>query len=61
MERPEWKEDFKQMRDPVAMANEFFRRVGEVVAQKDTAHWLRVFAEQDVPAAPVFSLSLIHI
>lgn len=56
VERPEWKEDFKQMRDPVAMANEFFRRVGEVVAQKDTAHWLRVFAEQDVPAAPVFSL-----
>ncbi|WP_189654804.1 hypothetical protein [Paracoccus mutanolyticus] len=24
--------------------------------QKDTKHWLRVFAEQDVPAAPVFSL-----
>lgn len=56
IERPEWKEDFKRMPDPVAMANEFFRRVGEVVAQKDTAHWLRVFAEQDVPAAPVFNL-----
>lgn len=56
VERPEWKEDFKRMSDPVAMANEFFRRVGEVVAQKDTEHWLRVFAEQDVPAAPVFSL-----
>lgn len=56
IERPEWKEDFKRMPDPVAMANEFFRRVGEVVVQKDTKHWLRVFAEQDVPAAPVFSL-----
>lgn len=56
IERPEWKEDFKRMPDPVAMANEFFRRVGEVVMQKDTKHWLRVFAEQDVPAAPVFSL-----
>ncbi|KRW94079.1 CaiB/BaiF CoA-transferase family protein [Paracoccus sp. MKU1] len=56
IERPEWKEDFKRMPDPVAMANEFFRRVGEVVAQKDTEHWLRVFAERDVPAAPVFSL-----
>lgn len=56
IERPEWKEDFKRMPDPVAMANEFFRRVGEVVVQKDTKHWLRVFAEQDVPAAPVVSL-----
>lgn len=56
IERPEWKEDFKRMPDPVAMANEFFRRVGEVVMQKDTKHWLHVFAEQDVPAAPVFSL-----
>lgn len=54
--RAEWKEEFKRMRDPVAMANEFFRRVGEVVAQNSTAHWLAVFAEQDVPAAPVFSL-----
>jgi crotonobetainyl-CoA:carnitine CoA-transferase CaiB-like acyl-CoA transferase len=56
IERPEWKEEFKQMRDPVAMANEFFRRVGEVVKLKSTEHWLKVFAEQDVPAAPVFSL-----
>lgn len=56
IERSEWKEEFKRMPDPVAMANEFFRRVGEVVREKTTAHWLKVFAEQDVPAAPVFSL-----
>lgn len=56
IERAEWKEEFKRMADPVEMANEFFRRVGDVVREKDTAHWLNVFAEQDVPAAPVFSL-----
>ncbi len=56
IERAEWKDEFKRMPDPVAMANEFFRRVGEVVREKDTAHWLKVFSEQDVPAAPVFSL-----
>ncbi len=56
IERPEWKEEFKRMSDPVRMAEEFFRRVGEVVKARDTRHWLKVFAEQDVPAAPVFSL-----
>jgi crotonobetainyl-CoA:carnitine CoA-transferase CaiB-like acyl-CoA transferase len=56
IERPEWKEEFKRMPDPVEMANEFFRRVGAVVQEKSTAHWLEVFAAQDVPAAPVFSL-----
>lgn len=56
IERPEWKEEFKRMPDPVAMANEFFVRVGEVVKLKSTEHWLKVFGEQDVPAAPVFSL-----
>lgn len=54
VERPEWKEDFKRMPDPVRMAEEFFRRVGEVVKQKPTAFWLQRFAELDVPAAPVF-------
>ncbi|WP_263144932.1 CoA transferase [Pseudomonas sp. RIT-PI-AD] len=54
IERPEWKDDFKKMPDPVLMAEEFFRRVGEVVAQKTSAFWLQRFAELDVPAAPVF-------
>ncbi|WP_244832027.1 CaiB/BaiF CoA-transferase family protein [Caballeronia sp. TF1N1] len=56
IERPEWKDEFKQMRDPVAMAEEFFRRVGEVVKTRDTAFWLERFESLDVPAAPVFSL-----
>lgn len=56
IERAEWKDEFKRMPDPVEMANEFFRRVGEVVKLKSTEHWLKVFGEQDVPAAPVFSL-----
>tara|TARA_A100001391_G_scaffold145276_1_gene102904 strand:- start:33526 stop:34665 length:1140 start_codon:yes stop_codon:yes gene_type:complete len=56
IERAEWKDEFKRMPDPVKMADEFFRRVGEVVREKDTAHWLKVFSEQDVPAAPVCSL-----
>jgi crotonobetainyl-CoA:carnitine CoA-transferase CaiB-like acyl-CoA transferase len=56
IDRPEWKEEFKQMRDPVAMADEFFRRVGAVVKEKETEYWLARFAELDVPAAPVFSL-----
>jgi crotonobetainyl-CoA:carnitine CoA-transferase CaiB-like acyl-CoA transferase len=56
IDRPEWKEEFKQMRDPVAMADEFFRRVGAVVKERKTDFWLERFAEMDVPAAPVFSL-----
>lgn len=56
IERPEWKDEFKRMADPVAMANLFFERVGQVVREKSTEHWLAVFAAQDVPAAPVFSL-----
>ncbi|WP_028205135.1 CaiB/BaiF CoA transferase family protein [Paraburkholderia nodosa] len=56
IDRPEWKTDFKQMTDPVAMAEEFFRRVGEVVKTRDTAFWLDRFESLDVPAAPVFSL-----
>ncbi|MEE6442682.1 MULTISPECIES: CoA transferase [Pseudomonas] len=54
IERPEWKDEFKRMKDPVLMAEEFFRRVGEVVRQKGTDHWLQRFSEMDVPAAPVF-------
>lgn len=56
IDRAEWKEEFKRMPDPVEMANEFFRRVGDVVRLKSTEHWLNVFGEQDVPAAPVCSL-----
>ena len=56
VERPQWKEDFKKMPDPVLMAEEFFRRVGAVVKEKTTAFWLARFAEMDVPAAPVYDL-----
>ncbi len=56
VERPEWKDDFKKMPDPVLMAEEFFRRVGGVVKEKSTAFWLQRFAEMDVPAAPVCDL-----
>jgi len=54
IDRPEWKEDFKRMPDPVLMAEAFFQRVGEVVRQRDTAYWLARFGAMDVPAAPVF-------
>lgn len=56
IERPEWKDEFKQMTNPVLMAEEFFRRVGAVVKQKTTEFWLQRFLEMDVPAAPVFDL-----
>jgi formyl-CoA transferase len=56
VERPQWKDDFKRMPDPVLMAEEFFRRVGEVVKERTTEFWLQRFAEMDVPAAPVFDL-----
>lgn len=56
IERPQWKEDFKKMPDPVLMAEEFFRRVGAVVKEKPTTFWLERFAEMDVPAAPVYDL-----
>jgi len=54
IERPEWKDDFRKMPDPVAMATEFFRRVGEVMARRSTSYWLERFAALDVPAAPVY-------
>ena len=41
IERPEWKDDFKRMPDPALMAEEFFRRVGAVVKERDTAFWLQ--------------------
>gem|GEM_PF-7083501 len=44
IERPEWKDEFKQMTDPVLMAEEFFRRVGAVVKQKTTEFWLQRFS-----------------
>ncbi len=56
IERPEWKDDFKKMPDPVLMAQEFFHRVGAVVKERTTEFWLQRFAEMDVPAAPVFDL-----
>ena len=56
IERPEWKDEFKQMTNPVLMAEEFFRRVGAVVKAKTTEFWLQRFLEMDVPAAPVFDL-----
>ncbi|WP_326522831.1 CaiB/BaiF CoA transferase family protein [Sphingomonas sp.] len=56
IDRLEWKDEFKQIRDPVAMANEFFRRVGEVMATKPTDYWLKRFVELDVPGGPVLSL-----
>ncbi|MGE0231067.1 MAG: CaiB/BaiF CoA transferase family protein [Flavobacteriaceae bacterium] len=54
IERAEWKEELKKMPDPVAMAADFFRRVGEVVKEKPSAFWLKRFAEYDVPASPVY-------
>ena len=56
IDRPQWKEDFKKMPDPVLMAEEFFRRVGAVVKENTTSFWLERFAALDVPAAPVFDL-----
>lgn len=56
IDRPQWKDEFKQMTDPVLMAEEFFRRVGAVVKEQATEFWLQRFAEMDVPAAPVFDL-----
>lgn len=56
IERPQWKDEFKQMTDPVLMAEEFFRRVGAVVKLQKTSFWLQRFAEMDVPAAPVYDL-----
>lgn len=56
IERPQWKEDFKKMPDPVLMAEEFFRRVGAVLKDQSTSFWLERFAQMDVPAAPVFDL-----
>lgn len=38
------------------MIDVFFRRVGEVLATQSTAHWMKVFAPFDLPAAPVRQL-----
>jgi crotonobetainyl-CoA:carnitine CoA-transferase CaiB-like acyl-CoA transferase len=50
---PEWKDDLKQITEPTTLMNELYNRVESVTVTAPTSHWLELFAEFDVPAAPV--------
>lgn len=50
---PEWKEEFKAIKDPKVMTRTFFERIAEPLKQRTTAEWLDIFRELDVPAGPV--------
>jgi crotonobetainyl-CoA:carnitine CoA-transferase CaiB-like acyl-CoA transferase len=50
---PEWKDEFKQIKDRKLMTHTFFQRVAEPLKTKTTAAWLAIFRELDVPAGPV--------
>jgi crotonobetainyl-CoA:carnitine CoA-transferase CaiB-like acyl-CoA transferase len=54
--RPDLKDRMLAYRDHGEMIDFFYHEVGLVLATRPTAHWLPIFTEFDVPAAPVRSL-----
>jgi crotonobetainyl-CoA:carnitine CoA-transferase CaiB-like acyl-CoA transferase len=50
---PEWRNDLKQLTEPTTLMNELYNRVESVTVSAPSSHWLELFAEHDVPAAPV--------
>jgi crotonobetainyl-CoA:carnitine CoA-transferase CaiB-like acyl-CoA transferase len=51
--RPEWKDDFKKIRDRVEMAHQFFTRLGPVMKTRTSEDWIAQFKSVDVPVGPV--------
>jgi crotonobetainyl-CoA:carnitine CoA-transferase CaiB-like acyl-CoA transferase len=52
---PEWKDDLKTLVDPTDLMDTVYERVEQITITRPTSHWLRVFEQFDVPAAPVLS------
>jgi len=50
---PEWKADFKAIKDPVEMAHQFFLRLQPELRKRGTAEWIAAFKAVDVPVGPV--------
>jgi crotonobetainyl-CoA:carnitine CoA-transferase CaiB-like acyl-CoA transferase len=50
---PEWKEDFRKIKDRVEMANQFFIRIAGPLLERSSAEWIALFAAVDVPVGPV--------
>ncbi len=56
LERPDIKAELMAIHDPVLMTDTFYKRIGEVLATKPSAHWLALFEPFDLPVAQVRSL-----
>ncbi|VFB20008.1 CaiB/BaiF CoA transferase family protein [Pseudomonas fragi] len=50
---PEWKEELRNIADRKQMTHTFFQRIATPLKQRNTATWLEIFRELDVPAGPV--------
>jgi len=56
LERPDIKEELLSIGDAVAVAETFYRRIGEILPTRTTEHWLALFESFDLPVAPVTKL-----
>jgi crotonobetainyl-CoA:carnitine CoA-transferase CaiB-like acyl-CoA transferase len=50
---PEWRDDLKRLTEPTTLMNELYNRVESVTVSAPSSHWLELFVQYDVPAAPV--------
>lgn len=53
---PGWKPEITDAAHPVERTEAFYRHVGAAVRSRSSAEWLRIFAEHDVPAGPVWTI-----
>jgi crotonobetainyl-CoA:carnitine CoA-transferase CaiB-like acyl-CoA transferase len=56
IERPDIKDEIKGIADPGLMVDTFYKRLGEVLVTRPSAHWLALFESFDLPVAAVRSL-----
>lgn len=56
LERPDIKEEMLGVKDHVEMVDKFYAHLNEILSTKPSAHWLALFQQADVPAAPVLTL-----
>lgn len=55
LERPDIKAEMLAIEDPNKMTATFYKRIGEIMVTKPSAHWLELFERHDIPAAPVLT------
>ena len=56
LERPDIKDELLGIKNHVEMVDRFYGYLKEILVTKPSAHWLALFEQADVPAAPVRTL-----